>query len=97
MEKTKWDSELAERFTTTLEMLLDSSDREMEPYVRKEISKFLETKHTPEEVYDFCDHISKLPTMKLSNNICVGDISSFVQAVMDVSKYYEKNIYDDNV
>jgi len=50
----------------------------------------IETKHTPKEIYDFCDEISKLPCEEISDiKACVGDISSFVHVAMDVTKYYE--------
>jgi hypothetical protein len=87
----KFDETLANTYIKICNEFLNSSDREMEPYVRKKIEKFLDkTTHTTEEVYNFCDEISKLPVTKLSETTCVGDISTFMQSVFNVSKYYEK-------
>jgi len=89
MQKTKWDKFIAKTFTKTLKLFLKASEREMEPYVKEKIKEFLKNKHTPEEIFDFCDSISKLPMTKLSDKVCMGDISSFMQSVFDVTKYYE--------
>ena len=86
----KFDDHLATLFIKILYEFLNLSEREMEDYVRKEIEKFLNKDHTTSEVYDFCDHISKLSCKKISEGVCVGDISSFMQVTLDVTKYYEK-------
>ncbi len=85
-----FNEELANTFFTVLKEFLNSSDREMEPYVREKIQEFVKEEHTPGEIYDFCDEISKLPCQRISEKICVGDISAFMQSVFDVTKYYEK-------
>lgn len=87
---TKFTEELAQTFFKVLNEFLNSSDREMEPYVREKIVEFVKGEHTPGEIYDFCDYISKLPCQRLSEHACVGDISAFMQSVFDVTKYYEK-------
>jgi hypothetical protein len=93
MEMRKFDDHLAETFNNVLEEFLNASDNEMEPYVREKIKKFLnngENRNTREQIFDFCDSLSKLPVMKISKNACVGDISTFMQSVFDVTKYYTK-------
>jgi len=87
---TKFTEELAKTFFKVLKEFLNSSEREMEPYVREKIVEFVKDEHTPGEIYDFCDEISKLPCKRISEHACVGDISSFMQSVFDVTKYYEK-------
>jgi hypothetical protein len=90
MKMREFDDHLATTFTNVLEEFLNASEREMEDYVRKEIKKFLESNHHRNEIFDFCDHLSKLPVIKISENTCVGDISTFMQSVFDVTKYYYK-------
>ena len=87
---TKFNEELARTFFNVLKEFLNASDREMEPYVREKIKEFVKEAHSPEEIYDFCDSISKLPCQRISEKACVGDISAFMQSVFDVTKYYEK-------
>jgi hypothetical protein len=63
----------------------------MEPYVREKIQEFIAIAHTPRELYDFMDWISKLPCERIEGSkICVGDIDGFIQSVCDVTKYYER-------
>lgn len=86
----EFNEKMSETFLKVLEKCLSSSGSEMKSYVREEIKEFLKSKHTLLEIYDFCDHISKLPMIKLSDKVCIGDISSFVQACFDVTKYYKR-------
>ena len=89
-KKTKWDYKLGETFLETLKKFENAPEREMEPHVREKIKKFTKENHNSEEIYDFCDHISKFPMTKISEGICVRDISAFMQAVFDVRKFYNK-------
>jgi hypothetical protein len=67
---------------------LNLSEREMETYVKLKIQDFLAKPYTTKELYYFLDGISKLPCTRMGN-ICVGDISGFMQASADVTKHYE--------
>ena len=88
--KKQWNKEISDSFQEVLKMMLEAPEREMEPYVKEKIKNFLKKHHTSKEIYDFCDEISKLPMIKINNNVCMGDISSFVQVTLNVTKYYKK-------
>jgi hypothetical protein len=72
----------------TLYTFLNLSELEMEAYVKLRIQDFLAKPYTTKELYYFLDEISKLPCSRIGS-VVVGDISGFMQAAADVTKYYE--------
>lgn len=67
---------------------LNLSEREMEAYVKLKIQDFLAKPYTTKELYHFLDSIAHLPCERIGA-ASVGDISGFMQAASDVTKYYE--------
>ncbi len=61
---------------------------QMDKHVRDEILEFNENDHTPTEMFDFLQSISEKPMIKLNEKVCVGEISSFVQSLCDLNKFY---------
>ena len=69
------------------EFVPNVSDNEMEPYVRKRLVECLDDP-TPRLLYDTMEWVSGLPCQKISNKVCVGDVSPFLHAVCDVNGRY---------
>ncbi len=67
---------------------LNLSEREMENWVKTKIQEFVAKPYTTKELYYFLDSIAKIPTVKVGS-ATVGDISGFMKASSDVTKYYE--------
>jgi hypothetical protein len=73
---------------------LNLSEREMETYVKLKIQDFVAKPYNSRELYYFLDSVAHLPCVKIGT-VCVGDISGFMQASADVTKYYEVPEDDD--
>ena len=67
---------------------LNLPEREMETYVKLKIQDFVAKPYNSKELYYFLDSISKLPCTRMGA-INIGDISGFMQASADVTKYYK--------
>ena len=62
---------------------------QVETYIKDECIAFKENGgYTPAQLYDFIENISHKPVVKISEKACIGDISSFVQAMCDLGRFY---------
>lgn len=74
------------------------SDRELETYVRVRMIACLESDPTPAQLYDMmvwvaarpCDRVRVVNEPGKKHLVAIGDISGFVQAACDVSRYYRR-------
>lgn len=69
----------------------DGLPTEMAGWVKEKIQNFVASPFSDAELYDFMDDISRIPAKRMGF-ICVGDISSFMQVVCDVTKYYTRPV-----
>jgi hypothetical protein len=82
-----------EMFKDAMVMAQGLSDYEMEPYVREKMKDCLASNPTPSQVYDCCAEIAALPCQRCNVGgvtFAVGHISGFMQALFDVTKYYQR-------
>jgi hypothetical protein len=71
----------------------DGLSTEMSGHVKEDIEAFAAKPYSDQELYDFLDKISQIPVEKFKDGdrqYCVGHISSFMQAVCNVKKYYNR-------
>ncbi len=73
----------------------------MEDYIRARIKEVLAVDPTPVQLYDLMDWVSKRPCDRIGKlpngaSISVGDVDGFIQAICDVTKYYERPVETGN-
>lgn len=71
-----------------LQQLAVAPDSQISERLRKKCIILLETSPSEAECYDLLDRISKEPCFKVSDKVCLGEISSFTQKLCDVTAYY---------
>lgn len=69
----------------------DGLSTEMSGHVKEELEAFASKPYSDQELYDCLDKISQIPVAKFKDGerqFCIGHISSFMQAVCEVRKFY---------
>lgn len=72
-------------------MAYQSSEYEMEDFVRDKMKSCLDSNPTPTQLYDCMTEIAALPCDRIvigGKKVAVGVISGFVQAICDVKRWY---------
>ena len=59
-------------------------------YIKEETIKFRDEEHTAVEKFEYLVKISQKPMIKITDKLCVGDISSFVKAMCELELFYLK-------
>lgn len=77
-------------FLTLVQKISTSSESQMSARLKKKCVDLLQGSPSEAECYDLLDSISKEPCIKVGDKVCLGEISSFIQAVCNVSKYYPR-------
>ena len=67
-----------------------SPESQMSARLRKKCVDLLQGSPSEAKCYDLLDSISKEPCIKVTDKLCLGEISSFIQALCSVSKHYPR-------
>ncbi len=67
-----------------------SPDSQMSERLRQKCVELLNGLPSEAACYDLLDSISKEPCLKVADKVCLGEISSFIQALCDVTKHYPR-------
>jgi hypothetical protein len=62
-----------------------------EEWVKEKTRVFHAAPYTDAQLYDFIAEVSKIPVYKMESpneNICIGDISSFLQVLCSINNHY---------
>ena len=70
--------------------LTGAPESQLSERLRLECVELLETSPSEAECYDLLDRISKEPCFKISDKVCLGEISSFTQKLCDVTAHYPR-------
>lgn len=71
----------------------DRISTEMSGHVKEDIEAFASNPYSDQELYDFLDKVSQIPVTKFKEGdrqFCIGHISSFMQAICEMQKYYKR-------
>lgn len=71
-----------------IKVLCKAPESQVEKHIKDNCIRFNEKEHTPVEMYDFIQSISEQPMVKINEKMCIGDISSFVQVLCDMKRFY---------
>jgi len=77
-------------FKAIVKSLTECPDSQISNKWRDKCAELMENDGTQQEAYDLLAEISKLPCVKVADFFSVGEISSFVQKLCEVEKYYPR-------